>query len=203
MELRERILESAKKLFSENGFIKVNTRTIAQEAGTSESGVFRTFNSKYEILMAIYDQSWGKVNEYIEQKVTKPDSDPRKQLISIIQALWDFYQEDKFTVSFIIMNTGNTDTLLIEKKESAIITNENIKYVTRIENLCREIVKRKLCSKALKVRALTEGILGISEGILLGWYLSDKTQGVDNSYPDKVSKREATEILKVLLYSNT
>lgn len=201
MKLRDRILDAAKKLFFENGFIKVNTRSIAQEAGTSESGVFRTFTSKYEILMAIYNQSWEKVNAYIDEKTKNVDEDPRAQLIRVVQSLWDFYNEDRLTTSFLIMNTGNTDTLLIEKKENAIITTENLKYLHRIEMLCKDIVKKKLCSKSIKADALTEGILGISEGILLGWYLADKTMTVENRYPAKVSKKDATEILKILLYS--
>lgn len=97
------------------------------------------------------------------------------------------------------MNTGNTDTLLIERKDNAIITDENLKYIERLEKLSEECINKKLVAQILTARSLCEGILGISEGILLGWYLADKSK---NEYAKKITIQEGTQLLKLVLYGN-
>ena len=196
--LEERILESAKDLFFQRGFFETKTRNIANNAGTSESGLFRIFDNKYNILMAVYNSCWRKINDAIESEDSiKGEFDARQQIIKIVTLLWEFYEKDPLTVAFIIMNTGNTDTLIVEKKSSAFITDENVKYIQRIEDLCEQCNSQSPLTDGLTARALCEGILGISEGVLLGWYLADKTE---NSYLNKISLKEGVVLLKLILY---
>lgn len=197
-DLRERILVAARQLFYEMGFFETKTRTIATRAGTSESGLFRIFDNKYNILMAVYNQSWGVINNGIKDALEKVEiKDPREKIILIIRTLWEHYQSDHLTIAFVIMNTGNTDTLLIERKEHASITEQNSLYINRIESLCDECFQKKLGPKQLTARSLCEGVLGISEGVLLGWYLADKSKG---NYQNKISSEEAIILIKMLIY---
>ena len=50
MELRERILDAAAKLYSETGFRGATTRRIAERAGVNEITLFRHFGSKTRLL---------------------------------------------------------------------------------------------------------------------------------------------------------
>ncbi|HEY9227706.1 MAG TPA: helix-turn-helix domain-containing protein [Gemmatimonadaceae bacterium] len=55
MEIRDRILDAAKKVYAQHGFRGATTRLIAIEAGVNEVTLFRTFGSKaalFEALMA-------------------------------------------------------------------------------------------------------------------------------------------------------
>lgn len=52
---REQILETAVRLFSQNGFSGTTTRQIARAAGVSEAMVFRHFATKDELYGAILD----------------------------------------------------------------------------------------------------------------------------------------------------
>jgi AcrR family transcriptional regulator len=197
-DLKTRILDASKKLFHDKGFFETKTRNIAKDAGTSESGLFRVFDNKYNILMAVYNEAWGRVNDKIDEVLSaKNESDPRENIILIVKTLWEYYSEDPLTIAFIIMNTGNTDTLLVERKGNAYVTEENSKYIERIEKLSEFCTEKKLVSDILTSRSLCEGILGISEGVLLGWYLADKTK---NQYAEKVSTDDAEQLLKLLLY---
>lgn len=198
VSLRERILNVAQNLFYQKGFFATNTRGIAKEAGTSESGIFRLFHNKYDLLMAVYNDCWGKVNGEIEFGLAnKYYDDPRLQLINIFKILFELYEIKPLVISFIIMNTGNTDTLIIANKDHAIISDENLKYINRIEGFCRECINKRLVPESLTARSLCEGLLGISEGILLGWYLYDKT---NDAYPEKITLREALNLVSTLLY---
>jgi AcrR family transcriptional regulator len=50
MELRERILDAAAKLYAETGFRGATTRRIAERAGVNEITLFRHFGSKTRLL---------------------------------------------------------------------------------------------------------------------------------------------------------
>ncbi|MGH7533477.1 MAG: TetR/AcrR family transcriptional regulator, partial [Gemmatimonadales bacterium] len=50
MDLRQRLLDAAAKLYAEVGYRGATTRRIAQEAGVNELTLFRHFGSKAELL---------------------------------------------------------------------------------------------------------------------------------------------------------
>jgi AcrR family transcriptional regulator len=53
MEIRDRILESAKRVYAQHGFRGATTRLIAIEAGVNEVTLFRTFGSKAALFEAL------------------------------------------------------------------------------------------------------------------------------------------------------
>lgn len=192
--LKERILKAAREVFFEKGYYGTTTREIARTAQTSESGVFRIFNSKYEILMEVYNLSWKRVNEEIDSKIEKI-SDPKEKIIYIVQSVFGLYDKDKMCMSFIIMNTGNTDTLILERKEDSIISEENIIYIERLQRVCEECVIKGRIHKLLTAQSLCEGIMSLIEGILLGWYLADNSK----DYPYRLDNEEALNMIKVFI----
>lgn len=192
--LKERILKAAREVFFEKGYYGTTTREIAQKAETSESGVFRIFNSKYEILMAVYNLSWKKINDEIDSKIEKV-SDPKEKIMVIVQTVFGLYDEDKICMSFIIMNTGNTDTLILERKEDSIISEENIIYIERLQKICVECMSKGSIHKLLTAQSLCEGIMSLVEGILLGWYLADNSK----DYPYRLDIRTALNMIKVFI----
>lgn len=55
VELKDRLIQSALKLFEENGFHGVSVNQIVQHAGASKGGFYHHFNSKDELLFMIHD----------------------------------------------------------------------------------------------------------------------------------------------------
>src|SRR4051795_3222839 len=53
MEIRDRILEAAKKVYAQHGFRGATTRLIAIEADVNEVTLFRTFGSKAALFEAL------------------------------------------------------------------------------------------------------------------------------------------------------
>ncbi len=188
--LKERILTSARELFFEQGYYRTTTREIAKNAKTSESGVFRLFDSKYAILMSVYNNAWGKVNQKIDKELANNLS-PKEKIICIADVVFKMYEDDKETMSFIIMNTGNTDTLILERKENSIISNENEKYIIRLEELCKRCSELKMVNHRLDAQSLCEGIMSVIEGVLLGWYLADTSY----NYPYRLSFEQASNLI--------
>ena len=55
LETKENIIEAATKLFSEQGFDKTKTKTIAQLCGIAEGTLFNYFSTKDDLLIAVFE----------------------------------------------------------------------------------------------------------------------------------------------------
>lgn len=58
---QERILKAAQKLFSKRGYGGTTTRDLAQEAGVAEGTLFRHFENKKAILIAVATRGWTEI----------------------------------------------------------------------------------------------------------------------------------------------
>jgi len=56
MDIRDRILDAAKKVYAQHGFRGATTRLIAIEAGVNEVTLFRTFGSKAALFEALMQE---------------------------------------------------------------------------------------------------------------------------------------------------
>ncbi|MCW8875475.1 MAG: TetR/AcrR family transcriptional regulator [Kangiellaceae bacterium] len=72
MDKKTKILTCAKQLFLEQGYKSTSIQTIANESGISKGAVYLYFNSKDEILLAIFRM----LEEAVWQKVAEINSDP-------------------------------------------------------------------------------------------------------------------------------
>jgi AcrR family transcriptional regulator len=60
-ETQTRILKAARKLFARRGYDGTTTRDLAQEAGVAEGTLFRHFETKKAILVAVATQGWIEI----------------------------------------------------------------------------------------------------------------------------------------------
>lgn len=56
MSLREKIIASSLKLFSEKGFHGVSVQDLVNDSATSKGGFYHHFSSKDELLYVIHDK---------------------------------------------------------------------------------------------------------------------------------------------------
>ena len=61
LDVSQRILAAAQHLFARKGFEKTTTRQLAEAAGVAEGTVFRHFESKKAILVAVVTQGWSEL----------------------------------------------------------------------------------------------------------------------------------------------
>jgi AcrR family transcriptional regulator len=65
--LRDSILETARKLFSAEGYQSVSMRRIGQQAGCSPMAVYRHFASKQELLLSICEETFSHLIHNLER----------------------------------------------------------------------------------------------------------------------------------------
>ena len=61
LDVDHRILAAAQRLFARRGFDKTTTRQLAEAAGIAEGTLFRHFDNKKAILVAVVIQGWGEL----------------------------------------------------------------------------------------------------------------------------------------------
>jgi len=74
MEKTKKILDAALKLFVEYGFHGTPTSKIAQEAGVSNGTLFNKFNTKDELIVALYVDIKKRMFEYVIENTKQENS---------------------------------------------------------------------------------------------------------------------------------
>jgi AcrR family transcriptional regulator len=84
--VRERILETAQRLFYRDGFRAVGVDTIIAEAGVAKMSLYRHFPSKDDLIVAYLEESNRKYSEWLDRAVAHLE-DPLDKLMGIFQAI--------------------------------------------------------------------------------------------------------------------
>ena len=85
--VKEAILNSALRLFQKKGYVATTTAQIAKAAKVSEANLYVYFNSKFDVLLALYEPWLRERIHRLEGKVEN-ESDPRLRLKMILATLW-------------------------------------------------------------------------------------------------------------------
>lgn len=83
---RERILETAQRLFYKDGFRAVGIDTIIAEAGVAKMSLYRHFPSKDDLIVAYLEDSNRRYWDWLEGAVSDIDG-PEKQLVGMFEAI--------------------------------------------------------------------------------------------------------------------
>jgi AcrR family transcriptional regulator len=86
-EVRDGILAAAGALFTEHGYARATINQIAKAAGTAPSNVYVYFESKLQILFAIYEPWFRQHLERLEQEVAALAT-PEAKVFRIVEKLW-------------------------------------------------------------------------------------------------------------------
>jgi AcrR family transcriptional regulator len=92
MDIRDRILDAAKKIYALHGFRGATTRLIAIEAGVNEVTLFRTFGSKAALFEAV--MSAHVANAPIPELPDNP-VDPEREMTDWVTAVLSHMRENR------------------------------------------------------------------------------------------------------------
>lgn len=73
-ERRQRILESAQRLFREAGYDNVTMQDIADASEVSKGGIYLQFRNKEDLILALVQSSFDRLEELMAVAATKPGS---------------------------------------------------------------------------------------------------------------------------------
>jgi len=121
-ETREKIILAAEKLFSENGYDGVSTKTIANEARITEMTLFNHFHTKEELYHSII------IENYLSTEITSIFSklsfnDFEKDLIVISDKIIDSFFKNKEIIQMRLKekNSFHNDEIFKVENDSVFI----------------------------------------------------------------------------------
>ncbi|HEX2724890.1 MAG TPA: TetR/AcrR family transcriptional regulator [Beijerinckiaceae bacterium] len=83
---RERLLETASRLFYERGFLGVGVDEIVAESGVAKMTLYRHFPSKDDLVVAYLKRSEDEFCEWFERALAT-EREPRAKLLAVFTAL--------------------------------------------------------------------------------------------------------------------
>jgi AcrR family transcriptional regulator len=84
---RQQIMETASRLFYEQGFRAVGIDTIIAQSGVAKMSLYRHFPSKDDLIVAYLEQSNAQFWEWFEGVVSQHPASPRRQLAAIFEGV--------------------------------------------------------------------------------------------------------------------
>ncbi len=97
------ILETAARLFAQNGYARTSTVALAQEAGVAEGTIFRHFKSKEELFIALIlrlrEKMLHDIYQYLDQHEHEIGID---KVFSVIRAVYGFVVNNNADFALIL-----------------------------------------------------------------------------------------------------
>lgn len=116
MNTKEKILNSALKLFAKNGIERTSTAEITKDVGISSGALFVHFNTKQDLIDELYlnikEKSFGKFNSLLD---TKKSAKRNIRLLSKVMIKYFLDNFDEFMFLDIIENDPQVSEKTMQK----------------------------------------------------------------------------------------
>lgn len=89
IELKDRIIETARELLLKNGYRNISLRKIAREVGVSATSIYLHFENKDDLIHTLMEQAIDRLNDLLEKKANR-EKDPIQKLEDLAHAYVDF-----------------------------------------------------------------------------------------------------------------
>lgn len=137
---RSKILEVATKLFAENGFDGVSTRTICKQANINISMISYYFGGKQELYQAIIDNLTKNLTEYVKTFV---DFDMDLKKLSKKEKLDFLYNYGNKMIDFLYTKISNDVLLFMFREQQNSRAQINVPALNFMNKLFASIMNKK------------------------------------------------------------
>ena len=144
---KQRILAAAADLFARNGFHSVSMEDIGEVVGITASAIYRHYDSKTAVLVAMFDRVIDQLLSEGQQLVADPQADPREALTRLIDGQIGFVVDDRDVAQVYfreIANLPEADRRNLRRKQRLYLE-EWVHLLTELrgdldDNAAREVV---------------------------------------------------------------
>ncbi len=94
-DTKQRLLDSAQKLFYARSYEDVGVQEICQAAGVKKGSFYHFFPSKRDLTLAMLDESWKAFRETVLPEVFAPDIPPLKRIERLLETQYRHHKSVK------------------------------------------------------------------------------------------------------------
>jgi len=139
-QTRARLLDAAKQIFEEYGFLEARISDIADRAGLSHGAFYHYFDSKEQIFREVAEALDDELSEPMESVILAPGStqSPRERIFTAIHRHLERYREEARIMRVI------EEVARYDEHMSAVRATRNERHREEIAASLRRLQKRRL-----------------------------------------------------------
>jgi AcrR family transcriptional regulator len=182
LPVRDRLLESAKILFSIHGYENTSTAAIARQANTSESQLIKHFGSKEGLLESIFERGWQNL-EFISHAVQVLPA-PADKLRMIFELVLQTLERDQALKELMLFEGRR-----IRKAGSGsdiLITSGYLRFSSAVEQVITDLIAGTPLAEKVSPAALTSALVGMFESMLRDQVLARRANFHFSSTPEEI-----------------
>ncbi len=115
-ETRLRIRKSARRLFTDKGFVETTVAQIAADAGVSTQTVYASYGSKAAIVGAMLDELEEAVDRAARVDKLKTEQDPRRQLQMFVSTSRTLFEQGAPILRAAFAASGDPDLAAMARR---------------------------------------------------------------------------------------
>lgn len=166
LKRKEKIIITAIDLFNEAGINGLTTKEIARRQNITEPAIYKQFDSKKDIVMAILDRC-ASFDELIKNTIIDNKMIGKEGILYFVRAYVEYYQNyPQITTAMFSFDMFRYDVDLLEKMNH--IVNERVKIVF---DLVAEGAKKQEFAADVDIQALTDAIFGVLWSTTFMWQM--------------------------------
>jgi TetR/AcrR family fatty acid metabolism transcriptional regulator len=171
-EKRRTLLDAAVRVFARSGYHDSRVGDITEEAGVAHGLLYHYFDSKDEVLQAVFRDAWADVLEAF-RGVERSDETPREQLAHVAAILLRSWRRDPDLVRVLVREIGRSPQVQRQVGELA-------QAFEAIQRIVAHGQREGVFRADLDARLLSWIFYGAIEEILTGWVLGQLPDGDDD-----------------------
>jgi TetR/AcrR family transcriptional regulator, fatty acid metabolism regulator protein len=168
-EKRRVLLDAAVRVFARSGYHDSRVGDITEEAGVAHGLLYHYFESKDEVLQAVFRDAWADVLEAF-RGVEQSDESPREHLAHVAAILLRSWRRDPDLVRVLVREIGRSPQVQRQVGELA-------QAFDAIERIVANGQREGVFRSDLDARLLSWIFYGAIEEILTGWVLGQLPDG--------------------------
>lgn len=188
---RDRIRESAKRLFAKHGYEFTPTAAVCRQAGTSEAQLFQHFQSKLGLLEAIFDDAWSRINPAI-RKATASLASPHARLSVLMDIVLDLLGKDQELLLLFLLEGRR----IRNDGKFVVLVPGFLEFVRTVDAVILDARAAGEIAPGLEPQAIRSGLMGAVEGLL-----RDQLLGRFTKYPGDYSDADLRAVCRRFMNS--
>jgi len=156
VDMPERILEEATRLFVAKGYAGISMREISEAVGVSKAGLYYHFKDKEALFMAILNANLDRLGSLI-QKARQEGATTREQVSGMMRAIFDLAPDQRALIRLASQEMAH----LSQASRAEFGRVYQIKFIHQVEEILRGGVERGEL-KPVNVQLATWILLGMA-----------------------------------------
>ena len=171
---RTRIIDSAIVIFAEKGYHLVNMNDIATKAEVAVRTIYRYFNNKEDLLIAIFEEKMGELIQELEQRLQKIE-DPSEKLFAFIHQHFSQIEAKPQLAHVFQVELRQSHRFFREYRPQKLW-----EYLQILQNIILLGQEQGIFKRNLQVKIIQWTLFGALDEMSIHWVLSrEKTSLVD------------------------